>query len=60
MKVVSKKRTIQNFPVFEVNPLDRWTSDSGKFIMIGDAAHAMAPYLSMGKLDDAVFARAVI
>lgn len=50
MQVVRKKRTIQNFPLFEVNPLDKWASNSGRFILIGDAAHAMVPYLSMGKL----------
>lgn len=60
MKVVQKKWTIQNFPLFEVNPLDRWASDSGKFILIGDAAHAMVPYLSMGKLDDALHTGAVV
>ncbi|KAE8380191.1 hypothetical protein BDV26DRAFT_145222 [Aspergillus bertholletiae] len=48
MKIVQKKKSIQNWPLFEVNPLDKWVSDSGKFILIGDAAHAMVPYLSMG------------
>jgi salicylate hydroxylase len=48
MKIVEKKKTIQNWPLFEVDPLDKWASDSGKFIVIGDAAHAMVPYLSMG------------
>ena len=50
MKVVQKKKTIHNWPLFEVDPLDKWVSDSGKFILIGDASHAMVPYLSMGKL----------
>jgi len=39
---------IQNWPVYQVKSLSKWTSDSGKFILMGDAAHAMAFYLSMG------------
>lgn len=50
MKIVQKKKSIHNWPLFEVEPLDKWVSDSGKFILIGDAAHAMVPYLSMGTL----------
>ena len=50
MKIVQKKKSIHNWPLFEVEPLDKWVSDSGKFILIGDAAHAMVPYLSMGML----------
>lgn len=49
MKIVEKKKTIHNWPLFEVDLLDKWVSDSGKFILIGDAAHAMVPYLSMGR-----------
>ncbi|KAJ5218109.1 monooxygenase [Penicillium cinerascens] len=48
MKIVQKKKTIHNWPLFEVDPLDKWVSESGKFILIGDASHAMVPYLSMG------------
>ncbi|KIX96462.1 uncharacterized protein Z520_07728 [Fonsecaea multimorphosa CBS 102226] len=40
--------TIQNWPVYQVEPLPRWVSRSGKFVLMGDAAHAMAFYLSMG------------
>ena len=39
---------IQNWPVYQVRPLPKWTSQSGKFVLMGDAAHAMAFYLSMG------------
>lgn len=38
-----------NWPVFQVNPLPRLTSNSGKFLLMGDAAHAMAFYLSLGE-----------
>ncbi len=39
---------IVNYPVWAVPPLRRWAHDSGKFVMLGDAAHAMAFYFSMG------------
>lgn len=39
---------ITNWPVHQVAKLPAWTSRSGKFVLIGDAAHAMAFYLSMG------------
>lgn len=38
-----------NWPVFQVRPLPRLTSKSGRFLLMGDAAHAMAFYLSMGE-----------
>ncbi|KAF2729734.1 FAD/NAD(P)-binding domain-containing protein [Polyplosphaeria fusca] len=39
---------INNWPVFQVKTLPNWVSNSGRFVLIGDAAHAMAFYLSMG------------
>ncbi|KAF3047046.1 hypothetical protein E8E12_010772 [Didymella heteroderae] len=39
---------ITNWPVHQVAKLPAWTSQSGRFVLIGDAAHAMAFYLSMG------------
>jgi salicylate hydroxylase len=39
---------ITNWPVHQVATLPTWTSKSGSFVLIGDAAHAMAFYLSMG------------
>lgn len=39
---------IQNYPVYAVPPLPQWAHHSGRFTLIGDAAHAMAFYLSMG------------
>lgn len=39
---------ITNWPVYQVVKLPTWTSKSGKFVLSGDAAHAMAFYLSMG------------
>lgn len=39
---------INNWPVYQVSTLPTWVSKSGRFVLIGDAAHAMAFYLSMG------------
>ena len=39
---------VQNWPIYQIKTLPNWTSRSGKFILMGDAAHAMAFYLSMG------------
>ncbi len=37
-----------NWPVYAVGTLPRWTSESGKFILLGDASHSMAFYMSSG------------
>lgn len=42
------KGPITNWPVHQVAKLPAWTSWSGRSVLIGDAAHAMAFYLSMG------------
>lgn len=42
------KPPINNWPVYQVKTLPTWISKSGKFVLIGDAVHAMAFYLSMG------------
>ncbi|KAL6868491.1 putative monooxygenase [Trichoderma novae-zelandiae] len=39
---------IVNYPVYAVPPLPSWAHKSGRFVLIGDAAHAMAFYMSMG------------
>lgn len=39
---------IANYPVYAVPPLPSWAHESGRFVLIGDAAHAMAFYMSMG------------
>ncbi|ORY60964.1 uncharacterized protein BCR38DRAFT_443046 [Pseudomassariella vexata] len=47
---------IVNYPVYAVPPLKKWIHDSGRFVLLGDATHAMAFYLSMGvslAVDDA-------
>lgn len=54
---------IVNYPVYAVPPLQHWTHPSGRFTLLGDAAHAMAFYLSMGvslAVEDAVSLAAVL
>jgi salicylate hydroxylase len=36
------------WPLLSGVPLSSWISRSGKLIMMGDAAHAMVPYMSQG------------
>lgn len=48
---------IINWSISQVTALPRWTYNSGKFVLMGDAAHAMAFYPSMGvsmAVEDAV------
>lgn len=49
--------------MYAVPPLPSWAHESGKFVLIGDAAHAMAPFMSMGvsiAVEDAVALAAVL
>ena len=46
LRMASKK--ITNWPVYEVPPLKTWKHEKGKFVLVGDASHAMAFYLSLG------------
>lgn len=39
---------IVDYPVYAVPPLKTWTHNSGRCVLVGDAAHAMAFWLSMG------------
>ncbi|KAJ5898725.1 hypothetical protein N7504_009013 [Penicillium tannophilum] len=51
---------IVNYPVYAVPPLSHWVHPSGRFTLVGDAAHAMAFYMSMGvslAVEDAVSLR---
>ena len=36
------------WPLLTGSPLDRWLAPSGNLVIIGDAAHAMVPYMSQG------------
>ena len=36
------------WPLLTGDPIDKWVSDSGKLVVLGDAVHAMVPYMSQG------------
>ncbi|RFU74556.1 salicylate hydroxylase [Trichoderma arundinaceum] len=54
---------VANYPVYAVPPLPCWAHESGRFTLVGDAAHAMAFYMSMGvsiAVEDAAALAAVL
>lgn len=50
LKLIGKIERTLKWPLMTGAPLDRWVSASGKILMLGDAAHAMLPYMSQGRL----------
>lgn len=40
--------TCSKWTIAEVPPLKQWYSDSGRAVLLGDAAHAMSPHLAQG------------
>lgn len=48
LKVINMVRETLKWPLLSGMPLSRWVSKSGKLVIIGDAAHAMVPYMSEG------------
>jgi salicylate hydroxylase len=48
VKVIDMIQTTLKWPLLSGKPLQRWVSSSGKLLMLGDAAHAMVPYMSQG------------
>jgi salicylate hydroxylase len=54
MRICSLKRLVDmvtqatEWPIMSIEIPDNWSSDSGRAIIIGDAAHAMTPYMALG------------
>jgi salicylate hydroxylase len=48
VKLINLVDKTLKWPLMAVTPLKKWVSPSGKLIIIGDAAHAMVPYMSQG------------
>jgi salicylate hydroxylase len=48
VKIIDMIRTTLKWPLLSGRPLQNWLSASGKLLILGDAAHAMVPYMSEG------------
>jgi len=49
-KVISKIEKVQKWPLMTGAAQKRWLSRSNKLLILGDAAHAMIPFMSQGML----------
>ena len=47
-RVISHAKDVKHWKLAEVPRLPRWTSKSGKVVLMGDAAHAMVQFLAQG------------
>ncbi|CAN3503805.1 hypothetical protein DICA1_F10550 [Diutina catenulata] len=47
-KLISKITSVLKWTLADLPQLPNWVSPSGKVVIIGDAAHAMLPYLAQG------------
>lgn len=47
-KIIDMIDTTLKWPLLSGSPLKRWIAPSNKLIIMGDAAHAMVPYMSQG------------
>ncbi|KAG8630572.1 hypothetical protein KVT40_002191 [Elsinoe batatas] len=46
--LIDKIEVTMKWPLLTVPNLQKWTSEYGKLVVLGDAAHAMLPYMSEG------------
>lgn len=47
-KIINMVETTLKWPLLSGTPLPHWVAGSGKALILGDAAHAMVPYMSQG------------
>ncbi|KAJ4515685.1 hypothetical protein HRR75_003764 [Exophiala dermatitidis] len=47
-KIIDMIDTTLKWPLLSGTPLKRWVAPSSRFLIMGDAAHAMVPYMSQG------------
>ncbi|KAJ1334978.1 salicylate hydroxylase [Microdochium nivale] len=48
VKIINMIDNTTKWPLISMRPTNKWLSASGKLVMIGDAVHAMVPYMSQG------------
>jgi len=48
-KLIDMITTTLKWSLVSGQPLQKWVDDSGKLLILGDAAHAMVPYMSQGR-----------
>ena len=48
LKILDEVESVQRWRLLWVEALDEWTSEDGRFFMLGDSCHPMLPYLAQG------------
>ncbi|KAL6250173.1 hypothetical protein RBB50_002474 [Rhinocladiella similis] len=46
--VLDKVQTSTKWPIMDINVPDKWSSDNRRTVLLGDAAHAMVPFMALG------------
>lgn len=48
LKIINMITSTMKWPLLSGRRLERWVAPTGKLLILGDAAHAMVPYMSQG------------